>query len=207
MPEILQKNISSVFRIHQEYDMSPAKDFHNEFMAQIHLDLAHRLKGSSSFAKIDTFRYLEDWLINSFGDFKNAVQLENFIAGLTRFGAPKSFIRHKLKEYGGMGMASSGYAPDVFIVDRAQRHNEFGIPLLTLEILSQNSRKTDLYFKPYFYETIGVREYFIGEANAQQGTLLQGYCLKEEEYQPIPLENERYYSEVLGDYLPQVWPL
>lgn len=176
-------------------------------MLSLSHELANRLKGSSYVAKIDTFRYLEDWLINSFGDFKNAVQLETFVAGLARFGAPKDFIQHKLKEYAGMGMVSSGYAPDIFIVERAQRHNEFDIPLLMIEILSQNSRKTDLHFKPYFYETIGVREYFIGEADAEQGRLVRAYRMVDQQYQPIPLDHERFYSEVLGDYLPQVWLL
>ena len=204
MAEVLER-VPTIFQVHEEFDMSSAKDFHNEFAGQIYHELKTQLQGTEYVAKFDIFRYLDDWQINSFGDFKNMIQVENFVAGLKRFGAAKRFIKHKLDEFAGMGTASGTYAPDVFVTEKAERHNEFHVPLLVIEILSQHSRENDLHFKPYFYETIGVQEYFIGEAGVETGTLIKGYRRVEERYQPLPLEKEGYFSEVLNFALPREW--
>jgi hypothetical protein len=205
MPEVLKRR-PTISKIHEEFDMSPAKDYHNEVLFKISREMDRLLKDTDYIVKIDTFRYLEDWQINIFGDFKNMMNLEQFVAGLTRFGASKRFIKQKIDEYAGMGMMSPGYAPDIFVTERAERHNEFGVPLFVIEILSQFSRENDLYFKPYFYETIGVREYFISEAFEDHGKLVKGYRLVENRYQPIALDGEQYHSELFGLSLPRVWP-
>jgi hypothetical protein len=207
MPEALAESYPSLFQIHEEFDMSPAKDFHNEFLFKISQEIDRILAGTDRVVKIDTFRYLEDWLINSFGDFKNALHLEKFVAGLKRFGAPKSFIKGKLDEYTGMGMISPGYAPDIFVTEKAQRHNEFGVPLLAMEIISRHSRETDLFYKPYFYETIGVEEYFVGEASIEYGKIIKAYRLVKGRYQPIAAKEKQYYSAVLGAFLPRILAL
>lgn len=207
MPEALVESYPSIFQIHEEFDMSPAKDFHNEFLFKMSQEIDRILAGTSYVVKIDTFRYLEDWLINSFGDFKNALHLEKFVAELKRFGAPKSFIKSKLNEYAGMGMISPGYAPDIFVTEKAQRHNEFGVPLLAMEIISRHSRETDLFYKPYFYETIGVEEYFVGEASIEYGTIVKAYRLVKGRFKPITAKRKQYYSTVLGAFLPRVLAL
>lgn len=203
MPEVLE-NHSSLMQIYEEFDMSPAKDFHNEYLAKMYLVLDRILAGSQLVVKIDTFRYLDGELINVFGDFKTAVDLENFVAGMKRFGAPKKFIQKKIDEYAGMGLASAVYAPDLFVTTRAERRNEFGVPLLVMEILSYKSRDHDLYFKPFFYETIGVREYFVGEASIEYGKIVKAYRLVRGRFQVIPRHKNQYASTVLGAALPAV---
>lgn len=204
MVEVLEKELP-LSKIYEEFNMSPARDPHNNFVSELHFQLRLLLENTDFAVKIDTFRYLDDWLINAFGDFKQVMNLENFVAGLTRFGAPKRFIQNKLEEYTGVGTAPMGYAPDVFIVEKAERNNEFGIPLVVFEVISKQSRQHDLYYKPYFYETIGVRECFICEASLEGGTIMRAYRLQDKLYQPIPLQDERYFSEVIGHFLPKVW--
>lgn len=203
MAEVLER-VPTIFQIHEEFDMSPAKDFHNDFLFHLANYLAGRVK-KTLFVKVDTFRHLDDWQINSFGDFKNMIGVENFVAGMKRFGASKAFIKQKLDEFAGMGTASGVYAPDVFVTEKNERHNEFHVPLLVVEILSTSSRENDLHFKPYFYETIGVQEYFIGEAGIETGTLIKAYRRVEERYEPIPLEKKSYFSAVLNFSLPRDW--
>jgi len=203
MPEVLE-SYPTLTQIFEEFDMSPAKDFHNEFVGKMYLVLDRILAGSQHVVKIDTFRYLDGELINVFGDFKTAVNLENFVAGMKRFGAPKKLIQKKIDEYAGMGLASAVYAPDLFVTTRAERRNEFGVPLLTMEILSYKSRDNDLYYKPFFYETIGVREYFIGEASIEYGRIIKAYRLVRGRFQLIPRHKNQYDSKVLGAPLPAV---
>ncbi len=206
MPEVLEK-VPTIFQIHEEFDIAPRKDSHSDFAGRIYCELMNRLENTEYLAKFDTFRYLDDWQINSFGDFKNMIQIENFVAGLRRFGASPRFIKQKLEEFAGMGTASGTYAPDIFVTERTERHNEFRVPLLVIEILSQHSREHDLHFKPYFYETIGVQEYFIGEAGVETGTLIKGYRRVDERYQPIPLEETQYFSAVINSHLPRHWTI
>jgi len=187
--------------------MSPARDQHNEFVYEITAHLNQRFKGRNLTAKFDTFRYLDDWLINAFGDFNNMVGMEKFINGLKRFGASAKFIQERIDEYSASGSISPGYAPDVLVVEKSERHNRFSIPLLTCEIVSDSSRQHDLYFMPYFYETIGVREFFIGETEEETGKIVRGYRLTDGQYRPIMPEPEGYYSEVAGEVLSRVWQL
>jgi len=187
--------------------MSPARDPHNNVVGEIYHRLRLLLDNTEFVVKHDTFRYLDDWLINAFGDFKNVVNLENFVSGLTRFGASKKFIQNKLDEYTGVGTAPVGYAPDVFIVEKSEPNNEFAVPLIVFEVISTQSRQHDLFYKPYFYETIGVRECFICEASLDGGTLVRAYRLENKQYQPIPKQDDRYFSEVIGQFLPRVWEL
>jgi len=187
--------------------MSPVRSPHNIFAGKIYSRLDHLLEDTQLMPLFDTFRYLDDWLVNSFGDFKNTEKLEDFVAGLRRFGASKSFIQHKLDEYTGVGTIYPGYAPDVLIVEKAERNNEFGIPLVVFEVISTQSRANDLWFKPYFYETIGVREFFVGETKEETGTIIRAYRLENNFYQPIPLENDGYFCETIGHFIPQTWEI
>ncbi len=206
MIEILERPLP-LSNIYEEFNMSPARDPHNDFVGAIYRKLWALLENTEFTVKLDTFRYLDDWLVNAFGDFKNVANLENFIAGLTRFGAPKRFIQSKLDEYTGVGTVPPGYAPDVFIVEKAERNNEFGIPLVVFEVISFQSRQNDLYFKPFFYETIGVKECFICESSLDSNTIVRAYRLQDKLYQSIPLQDDRYFSEVIGHFLPKVWEI
>ena len=190
-----------------EFDISPAKYPHNSFVGKIYYRLEGKLENSSLSVLLDTFRYLEDWLINSFGDFKNFIYLEDFIAGLQRFGASERFIQSKLSEYASMGTIYPGYAPDICIVEKTGRNNEFGIPLMVFEITSKRSQENDLWFKPYFYETIGVNEYFVGEPEVETGAIIRAYRLENKRYQPIALEDDGYFSQVLGHVVPKQWEM
>jgi hypothetical protein len=210
MPEVLERleRPSPLSPIYEEFNMSPAKYPHNSFAGKIYSRLDRLLENTPLIPQFDTFRYLEDWLINAFGDFKNAMKLEDFVAGLRRFGASNAFIQRKLDEYTGVGTIYPGYAPDVFVVEEAERSNEFGIPLVVFEVISTQSRNNDLHFKPYFYETIGVREFFVGEPTGETaGTIIRAYRLENNIYQPIPLENDGYLSEVIGHSIPRVWKI
>lgn len=187
--------------------MSPARDYHNNFVWRVCAHLDRLLENTDLAPKLDTFRYLDDWQANAFGDFKNVMKLENFVEGLRRFGASQRFIKSKLDEYTGVGTIHSAYAPDVFVVEKSERNNEFGVPLLVFEIISKQSRENDLWFKPYFYETIGVREYFVGEADVEIGTIIRAYRLENNLYTPILLENDGYFSQVIGSLLPKRWDI
>ncbi len=187
--------------------MSPARDPHNNVAGEIYHKLRLLLDHTDFAVKHDTFRYLDDWLVNSFGDFKNVVNLENFVSGLTRFGASKKFIQNKLDEYTGVGTAPVGYAPDVFIVEKTEQNNEFAVPLVVFEVISAQSRQHDLFYKPFFYETIGVKECFIFEALLEAGTIVRAYRLENKQYQPVAKQDDRYFSEMIGQFLPRVWEL
>jgi hypothetical protein len=207
MPEVLEKRPLPLSHIYEEFNMSPARSPHNIFVGKIHSYLDRLLEDTQLMPLFDTFLYLDDWQINAFGDFKNAMKLENFVDGLSRFGASKSFIQHKLDEYTGVGTIYPGYAPDVCVVERAERNNEFVIPLVAFEVISAQSRTNDLWFKPYFYETIGVREFFVGEPEEETGTIVRAYRLENNLCQPIPLESDGYFSRVIGHFLPRVWEI
>jgi hypothetical protein len=207
MSVVLEKPLP-LSTIYEEFNMSPARDPHNDFVGALYRKLWLILEDTEYTVKFDTFRYLDDWQINAFGDFKNMMNLENFVAGLKRFGASNRFIQSKLDEYTGVGTIPPGYAPDVFIVEKAERNNEFGIPLVVFEVMSSQSRQNDLWYKPLFYETIGVQEYFIGESSLEQtGTIVRAYRLVDKQYQPVPLENDRYFSEVIKQFLPKEWEI
>ncbi|MGH7495563.1 MAG: Uma2 family endonuclease [bacterium] len=206
MPKVSEK--SAPYAVFEgEFNMAPARDQHNEFVYEITAYFNQHFKGKEFIAKFDTFRYLEDGLIHAFGDFKNAIGLERFIAGLKRFGASKNFIKQKLDEFAAAGTLPPGYAPDVLVVKKTERHNRFSIPLLTIEIVSESSRVNDLYFKPYFYETLGVQEFFVGETQEEFGTIVRGYRMGKGQYHPIVAEHSGYYSEVIGHVIPQAWEL
>jgi len=62
-------------------------------------------------------------------------------------------------------------------------------------------------YKPFFYATIGVKECFIGEALLEAGTIVRAYRLENKQYQPIAKQDDRYFSEVIGQFLPRAWEL
>lgn len=82
-----------------------------------------------------------------------------------------------------------------FIIHKADDYDRFAITLVAIEIMSQNSQLHDLYFKPFFYETIGVQEYYICEVTRQQGTNVKAYRRVVERYEEMRLEREGYFSE------------
>jgi len=193
--------------IHKKFNLSPTGDRHNDFVGELFVKLHRLLEKTRLVVKLNTLRYLDDWQINAFGDFKNVMNLENFVAGLIRFDASSKFIQNKLDEYTGVGTAPMGYAPDIFIVDKADNNNEFGIPLVVFEVISSQSRQHDLFYKPFFYEMIGVKECFICEASLEAGTIVRAYRLENKQYQSIAKQDDRYFSEVIGQFLPRVWEL
>jgi len=206
MPEIVKRPLP-LSAIYKEFDLSPTGDQHNDFVGELFVKLRRLLEKPNLVVKLNTFRYLDDWQINTFGDFKNVMNLENFVAGLIRFGASKKFIQSKLDEYTGVGTAPMGYAPDVFIVEKSEQNNEFAVPLVVFEVISKQSRQHDIFYKPFFYETIGVKECFICEALLEAGTIVRAYRLENKQYQPIAKQDDRYFSEVIGQFLPRVWEL
>ena len=193
--------------LYKEFNLSRPGDQHNDFVGELFVKLHRLLEKTNLVVKLNTFRYLDDWQINVFGDFKNVMNLENFVAGLIRFDASKEFIQNKLDEYTGVGAAPMGYAPDVFIVEKSKQNNEFAVPLVVFEVISAQSRQHDLFYKPFFYETIGVKECFICEALLEAGTIVRAYRLENQQYQPIAKQDDRYFSEVIRQSLPRVWEL
>ncbi len=189
----------------EEYDMAPAKDEHNDLGIEIVMFLRNILKNTDYKVKFDVYRYLQADLVNRFGYFKNGQKLERFVDGLKRFGASKTFIQKSLQHFAGLGVAQGSYAPDVFIIHKADDHNQFSIPLVVFEIISPNSLQNDLYYKPYFYETIGVQELFICQTTIRHGTIIRAFRLVANRYSDIQLEAEGYFSEVILNYIQKHW--
>jgi len=97
------------------------------------------------------------------------------------------------------------YAPDVFAVHQEDGNDRFAIPPVVFEIISRNSREDDLYFKAVFYETIGVKEYFIGEGGINCGRILKAYRAADREFVKIAPRAGGYFSEVPGCQIPKKW--
>ncbi|MDZ7262919.1 MAG: Uma2 family endonuclease [candidate division KSB1 bacterium] len=205
--EIIKEVPPSVIRLKKEYGMSPTGAEHSTVSFEIASFLKKLIKHKDYEVLFDVYRYLDPETANLFGNFKHAVNLESFINGLSKFGASKKFIQKKLDEFTGVGVIQGTYAPDICVISKEDKFNPFSIPVMVFEVISPNSREQDLYFKPYFYETIGVKELFICEASKQEGTVVKAYRLIVNEYDDIPLEKQGYFSEVLLSYLPKVWPL
>lgn len=205
MATVLEKTTSDTILIEGEFTMTPTADPHNNFCVKLLVYLTKLLENTSLKVKYDTYRYLEADVINLFGNFKNGIEVDKFVRGLKRFGAPKEFIQRKIDEYAGSGVGQGAYAPDLFVVHRDDDYNRFSIPLLVIEVLSPSSYENDLYFKPFFYETIGVQEYFIGEAEIGKGRIVKAYRIDEEQYREVPLEDQGYFSKLLNRYLPEEW--
>jgi hypothetical protein len=81
------------------------------------------------------------------------------------------------------------------------------VPLIGFEVISTQSQQHDLYYKPFFYETIGLKECFICEASLEAGTIVRAYRLGNKQYQPIAKQDDCYFSEVIGQPLSRVWEL
>jgi len=192
-------------KMKKEYDMSPTGPEHSELCFAIATYLKYLVSTTDYKILYDVYRYLDEDTLNLFGDFKHGVAHKKFVENLQRFGASKNFIKQKLQEYAGTGVAQGTYAPDVFVLHKDEVYNRFSIPLMIFEVLSYNKKENDLYFKPYFYETIGVQEYYICQSTRSQGTVIKAYRLVMERYEEMRLENQGYFSEVLLNYIPQVW--
>lgn len=61
------------------------------------------------------------------------------------------------------------------------------------------------YFKAVFYETIGVKEYFIGEGGIGCSKIIKAYRAAEREFVKIAPRAGGYFSEVLGCQIPKKW--
>jgi hypothetical protein len=189
----------------EEYGMSPVADPHGDFCMQLSSFLLQTLKGKPFRVKVDIFRYLDADTINLFGNFKLGIDIDSFIRRLKHFGASKDFIQQKLQEFARTGTAQGVYAPDVFVVRQKDGHDRFAIPLVVFEIISPNSREDDLFFKAVFYETIGVKEYFIGEGGINCGKLLKAFRATDREFVKIAPRASGYFSKVLGCQIPKKW--
>jgi hypothetical protein len=171
----------------------------------------HRIEGSDLCVLDRTHRYLEPDLINLFGNFKLGVGIEPFVQNLRRYGATQEFVRWKLREFAGIGHAYGHYGPDLLVTTKNASNDRFAIPLLTIQIATPEFREDDLVYKTVFYETIGVQEYFIGEAEAERGTIIKAYRQVKGtrkwsyRYQEILPEENGFFSEVLNLKLPQHW--
>jgi hypothetical protein len=185
--------------------MSPVADPHGDFCMQLSSFLLQTLKGKPLRVKVDIFRYLDADTINLFGNFKLGIDIDPFIRRLKHFGAPKDFIQQKLQEFARTGTAQGVYAPDVFVVRQKDGHDRFAIPLVVFEIISPNSCEDDLFFKAVFYETIGVKEYFIGEGGINCGKILKAYQAIAGEFAKTPLHGRGYFSKMLGCQIPKKW--
>jgi len=194
-------------KMKKEFNMSPAGPEHYEMCFTIVTFLRNLVQSTDYKVLSDVYRYLDEDAINLFGEFKNGIGHNIFVDNLKRFNASDKFIGKKLNEFAGIGVAQGAYAPDVFVLHKDEVYNRFSIPQIVFEILSPNTFENDLHFKPYFYETIGVREYFICQTTRQQGTIIKAYHLVMERYEEIRLESQGYFSEVILNYLPQIWQL
>jgi len=65
----------------------------------------------------------------------------------------------------------------------------------------------DTQLMPLFYETIGVHEYFVGEPAEETGTIIRAYRLQNSLYEPIPLEDDGYFCEMIGHFIPKTWEI
>jgi len=205
--EILEQLPPEILRMQKEYGMSPTGDEHSNLSFEIAAFFREELAGSDFKIKQDVYRYLTPDTANIFGNFKNSVGVDKFVKGLERFNAPKEFISRKIEDFSESGVIQAAYAPDIFIVHKNDDYNRFAIPLVVFEIMSQNSQQHDLYFKPFFYETIGVQEFYICEAMRQQGTIVKAYRRVLERYEDMPLERNGYFSEAILRYIPRVWAM
>ncbi|MGH7449829.1 MAG: Uma2 family endonuclease [bacterium] len=205
MAYALDKPYLEISQPWEEYGMSPVLDPHGDFCAQIHLFLHEALRGKPFRIKMDIFRYLDGEVISRFGDFKLGIGIDPFIQRLKHFGASKKFIQQKLQEFARTGTAQGVYAPDVFVVRKEDSHDRFSIPLVVFEVISQNSREDDLYFKTVFYETIGVKEYFIGEGGINCGTIIKAFRAVDNEFAKISPKANVFLSTALGCKIPKNW--
>jgi len=201
----LEKPYLEIIQPWEEYGMSPVMDPHGDFCAQIHLFLHKALESKPFRIKMDIFRYLDGEVISRFGDFKLGIGIDHFIQRLKHFGASKKFIQQKLQEFARTGTAQGVYAPDVFVVRKQDSHDRFSIPLIVFEVISQNSREDDLYFKTVFYETIGVKEYFIGEGGINCGTIIKAFRAVDNGFAKISPKANVFLSTALGCKIPKNW--
>ena len=194
-------------KMKEEFNISPTNPEHSKLCFKILNFLNDVLLSTEYDVLFDVYRYLDEDAINLFGEFKNGIGHNIFVNNLKRFNASDKFIEKKLNEFAGVGVAQGAYAPDVFVLHKDEVYNKFSIPQIVFEILSPNTFENDLHFKPYFYETIGVREYFICQTTREQGTIIKAYHLVMERYEEIRLESQGYFSEAILNYLPQIWQL
>jgi hypothetical protein len=62
-----------------------------------------------------------------------------------------------------------------------------------------------LYFKTVFYETIGVKEYFIGEGGINCGTIIRAFRVVDNAFAKISPKANAFASLTLGCKIPKNW--
>jgi Uma2 family endonuclease len=128
---------------------------------------------------------------------------------LVELGASASFVAETMMQLIKQGMMPSSCAPDVCVVRDSDFNNRFRLPLWIAEIVSKDTRDYDLYFKAYFYECLGVQEYFVFETGPRSGRLLRSYRLTTEiggrRYEELPLAGATAWSQTLSLELPMAW--
>ena len=134
-----------------------------------------------------------------------------FIEGLKYFFAknPQILVAGNNFLYWEEGAPEKRISPDcyvVFGVDKTLRDSYMSwkedghLPSVIFEITSRKTRKEDTGRKFLLYEqTLRVPEYILFDPTGSYlKPRLQGYRLKNGKYDPIPLRNDRLYSEQLG---------
>jgi hypothetical protein len=187
--------------------MAPAGEEHNVLMVDLCQYLKMRLE-KEFLVLADVFRYLTEDQINLIANLEKA-DVGRLIEGLRRFGADDKYIQNLLDTLSRQKAPSGTYAPDVCVLRKEDRGNRFAVPLWVAEILSPATRQDDLYYRSYFYETIGVPEYVILVLNEVQkeGQILKAYHRMQNVYQERPLNREEYLSPVLSISMPRRWKL
>lgn len=187
--------------------MAPAGEEHNVLMVDLCQHLEICLK-KEFLVLADVFRYLTEDQTNLIANLEKA-DVGRLIEGLRRFGADDKYIQNLLDILSRQKAPSGTYAPAVCVLRKEDRENRFAVPLWVAEILSPATRQDDLYYRPYFYETIGVPEYVIFVLNEVQreGHILKAYYRVQNVYQEKQLDGEEYVSPILSISLPRRWKL
>ena len=182
---------------------------HNRFANKIGNYLEQHLSNDLT-VLYDTYCYVSHEMLEKLGHFKNGDPHEYMQKRLLELGAGPGFIAETIARRLKEGIMTSTYAPDVCVVHEVDLDNRFRIPLWIGEIISQDSREYDLYFKAYLYERLGVKEYFVFETGRRSGKLLRGYELKSEagafsHYDDIRFDSSTARSQLLGIEMPVEW--
>ena len=182
---------------------------HNRFATKIGTYLEQRLSPDLT-VLYDTYCYVSHEMLEKLGHFKNGDPHEYMQKRLFELGAGLGFIAETIARRLKEGIMTSTYAPDVCVVHEVDSDNRFRIPLWIGEIISQDSREYDLYFKAYLYERLGVKEYFVFETGRRSGKLLRAYELKSEtgtfsHFEDIRFEGASAPSQLLGIEIPVEW--
>ena len=125
---------------------------------------------------------------------------------------PQVFVAGDMFLYFKEGDPRAVVAPDVFVVIGAANHTRMSYKLweepkapdFVLEITSRSTRAEDQGRKREVYASLGVREYWLFDPTGDWlAPRLQGFCLHEGEYRPLPTvalvhRGLSLHSEALG---------